>query len=87
MVVRELPYEFGEDTCIIAGTGQWRQSGEPGNQRIDLIYTADEAIANVCKSGYYAGTELAGHSKPYSLYSVLGDPDSGTGVRLRRAEQ
>ena len=27
--------------------------------------------SSVCKSGYYGGPEVAGHSKPYSLYWVL----------------
>lgn len=84
MTVRDLPSEFGTETCIITGTGQWRLSSRSGEQRIDLIYTADKAIVNVCRSGYYGGPELAGHSKPYSLYWVLGDPDSGTGLWLTR---
>lgn len=87
MIVRDLPYESGTDTCMTTGTGQWRQSGGSGDQRVDLIYTADEGIANVCKSGHYGGPELVGRSKPYSPYWVLGDPDSGTGLGLTRTRQ
>jgi len=28
--------------------------------------------------------ELAGHSQPYSLYLVIGDPDSGTGIWFKK---
>lgn len=75
MVLKKMPCEFGEEICIMTGTGRWRQSGGPGDLSIDFIYTADAGIANVCKSGHYGGPELAGQSTPYSLYWLLGDPD------------
>jgi hypothetical protein len=84
MVVRDLPTEFGLETCVMNGTGQWRQRDEMGNQGVDLNYKADESKVNTCKSGYFIGFELAGHFKPYSLYWVLGDPDSGNGVWLTK---
>jgi hypothetical protein len=83
-VVRNLPFEFGEMRCLLTGLGKWQQSGSGGDQRIWLVYTASQEGANVCKSGSYDALELAGHSKPYSLYWILGDPDSGIGVWFKR---
>jgi hypothetical protein len=81
MVVNNLPYEFYPSSCILSGKGTW--SGPNGDQRIDLTVTSDQAPGS-CSSGSYIGLELTGRSKPYGLYWVIGDPDSGTGVWLIR---
>jgi hypothetical protein len=82
MVVDGLPYEFYPKTCTISGTKRW--SGPDGDdQRIYLVVTSKEG-RGVCASGQYPGLEVTGRSKPYGLYWVIGDPDSGTDVRLSR---
>jgi hypothetical protein len=82
MVVEGLPYEIYPNTCTISGTGRWNGPGGD-EQQIYLFVTSKEG-PGLCASGEYAGLEVTGHSKPYSLYWVLGDPDSGNGVRLSR---
>lgn len=84
MVVDGLPYEFYPKTCTLRGTGRW--SGPHGeDQQIYLVVTSKEG-PGVCVSGEYAGLEITEHSKPYGLYWIIGDPDSGEGVRLSRKE-
>jgi hypothetical protein len=75
MVVDELPYEFYPKTCTLSGTGRW--SGPDGeDQQIYLVITSKER-PGVYVPGEYAGLEITGRSKPYGLYWVIGDPDSG----------
>jgi hypothetical protein len=81
MSVSALPNDSITSTCILSGTGTWR--GPDADQKLDLVYTSDGAVGS-CKSDSYPFLELAGHSKPYELYWVLGDPDSGTGIWLRK---
>jgi hypothetical protein len=85
MIVRDLPSQFGEKTCNLVGTGKWK--GPDNEQGSDLVYTATAKAPDICQSGPYSGFELAGHSKPYSLYWILGDPDSGTGVWLKHEKE
>jgi hypothetical protein len=80
MTVRALPNEFGGTTCTVSGTGRWR--GPDEDARLDLDVVSDGSPGS-CKSDSYASIELAGQSRPYSLYWVLGDPDSGTGIWLK----
>lgn len=80
MSVTNLPFEFGETSCILSGRGTW--SGPDEAQQIQLTVSSNGSTGS-CKSGFYPAFELAGHSKPYALYWVVGDPDSGTGVWLR----
>jgi hypothetical protein len=82
MVVSGLPYEFYPNTCLLSGKGTW--SGPHGDDRsIDLTVVSDQSSGS-CTSGSYSFLELTGHSKPYTLYWVIGDPDSGTGVWLSK---
>lgn len=81
MSVTNLPFEDGEDSCILSGRGTW--SGPNEAQQIQLTISSVGPTGS-CKSGFYPAFELAGHSKPYTLYWVVGDPDSGTGVWLHR---
>ncbi|SRR5579875_1702989 len=81
MHVTNLPFESGDRVCILSGNGNW--SGPDGEQKMDLNLISDGSI-NSCESGSYSSIELAGRSKPYSLYWVLGDPDSGTGIWLKK---
>lgn len=76
MTVGNLPANFGTSTCTLSGTGSWKGPDDDG---IRLTVVSDQHPGS-CQSGSYAGLELAGHSRPYRLYWVVGDPDSGTGV-------
>jgi hypothetical protein len=80
MIVANLPANFGESPCTLAGTGSWKGPDDDG---IGLTVVSDLNPGS-CQSGYYTGLELAGHSNPYRLYWIVGDPDSGTGVWLRK---
>ncbi len=80
MTVANLPANFGTSTCTLSGTGSW---AGPDDDGIRLTVVSDEHPGS-CKTGSYAGLELAGHSRPYRLYWIVGDPDSGTGVWFRR---
>ncbi len=81
MRVRALPNDSITSTCTLSGSGRW--TGPDENQHLDLMVTSDNAPAS-CESGSYSFLEIAGRSKPYDLYWVLGDPDSGTGVWMRK---
>jgi hypothetical protein len=81
MRVSAFPYEFWPNTCTLSGTGRW--SGPDEDRDIILAVTSDGAPGS-CESGSYSYIEIARHSKPYDLYWILGDPDSGTGVWLKR---
>jgi hypothetical protein len=80
MTVANLPASFGTSTCTLSGTGSWKGPDDDG---IRLTVVSDQHSGS-CESGSYAGLELAGHSKPYRLYWIVGDPDSGTGVWFRK---
>jgi len=79
MTVANLPAEFGTSTCTLYGTGRW---AGPDDDGVRLTVVSDQHLGS-CQSGSYAGLELAGHTKPYRLYWIVGDPDSGTGVWFR----
>jgi hypothetical protein len=84
MNVNNLPYDDITSTCLLSGSGKW--SGPiDGNDNviINLILTAKDAQGS-CAPNSYSFLELAGHAKPYGLYWVLGDPDSGTGIWLKK---
>ena len=81
MKVSFLPDDSIGSSCVLSGTGTW--SGPDGEQKINLTVNSDGAQGS-CESGSYSFLELVGHSKPYTLYWVLGDPDSGTGIWLKR---
>jgi hypothetical protein len=80
MSVLNLPADFGTSTCTLSGTGKWKGPDDDGIG----ITVASDLKPGSCQSGYYGGLELAGHSNPYRLYWVVGDPDSGTGVWFRK---
>ena len=80
MAVANLPANFGASNCTLSGTGSWKGPDDVG---IRLTVVSDLNPGS-CQSGSYAGLELAGHSKPYHLYWIVGDPDSGTGVWFRK---
>jgi hypothetical protein len=80
MTVANLPADFGTSTCTLSGRGSW---AGPDDDGIRLTVVSDEHPGS-CQTGSYAGLELAGHSRPYRLYWIVGDPDSGTGVWFRR---
>lgn len=79
ITVTNLPADFGTSTCILSGQGHWEGPDDRGI-RLDIV---SDQRAGLCQSGSYAGLELAGHSKPYRLYWIVGDPDSGTGIWFR----
>jgi hypothetical protein len=80
MTVTNLPDSNGETGCILSGKGTW--SEPDGESKVVLFIQQNDSVAT-CKTGGYGSFEIAGHSKPYSLYWVLGDPDSGEGVWLK----
>lgn len=80
MSVSNLPADFGTSTCTLSGSGSWKGPDDDG---IGIRVTSDLRTGS-CQSGYYGGLELAGHSNPYRLYWIVGDPDSGTGVWFRK---
>jgi hypothetical protein len=81
MSVTAIPYEsFGNRTCVLSGRGRW--GGPDHDNKINLIYESDRT-QGACESGSYPYLEVVGHAKPYGLYWVIGDPDSGTGVWLK----
>ncbi len=81
MAVHALPLDEGMLYCMLSGTGQWE--GPRGDQELDLDFVSDGAPES-CKSGKYGSLQLAGNAKPYRLYWVLSDPDSGTGIWFKR---
>jgi len=82
MVVNDLPSQFGEEICILTGSGKWDERNT--GQSVDLIFTSARESPGTCRPDTYPGLQLAGHKKPYSLYWILDDPDSGTGIWLTR---
>jgi hypothetical protein len=85
MIVRDLPSQFGEKTCNLVGTGKWK--GPDNEQRIDFCLYRNSESTWYLPIGSVFWVELAGHSKPYSLHWILGDPDSGTGVWLKHEKE
>jgi hypothetical protein len=81
MRVSNLPEDVITSTCILSGSGRW--SGPDEDQNIHLIVTSDGS-PGACASGSWVFLEVARRSKPYDLYWVLGDPDSGTGIWLKK---
>ena len=79
MTVANLPAEFGPSTCTLSGRGSW---AGPYDDGVHVTVISDEHSGS-CPSGPY-GLVLAGRSKPYRLYWIVGDPDSGTGVWFRK---
>ena len=82
MVVEGLPYEFYPNTCTISGTGRWE--GPHGDEQQIYLFVTSKEGTGLCASGEYAMLEITGRSNPYGLYWIIGDPDSGNGVRLLR---
>ena len=80
MSVSDLPADFGTSTCTLSGLGSWKGPDDDG---IGITITSDLKPGS-CQSGFYGGLQLADHSNPYRLYWTVGDPDSGTGVWLRK---
>jgi len=80
MEAEGLPYEAYPTTCVISGKGM---EGAYEDGRIDLDLTSIRD-GRVCPPGSNSMLELTGRSSPYGLYWVIGDPDSGNGVRLSR---
>lgn len=74
-----LPSEVALRTCVISGAGSWSGPNQEGQIRIDFPKSVTTGACQVAETGY-ASLALAGHSQPYSLYLVIGDPDSGTGI-------
>ena len=81
MHVSSLPVDGVTSSCVLSGAGRW--TGPDEDQRLDLIVATDESHSS-CESGTYSYLEVVGHSTPYGLYWVLGDPDSGTGIWFKR---
>jgi hypothetical protein len=87
MSVKDLPNSEGITSCMLSASGTWRIA-QDDNAVIDLtILKTDSAMT--CKLdglpyGLYNILSIAGHSKPYSLYWTLGDPDSGEGLWFQR---
>ena len=82
MRVQGLPM-VGSNGCIMSGDGTWSGPGEEQKVELTLGAPSKEAVG-YCKSGSDASLELSGHFKPYKLYWVVGDPDSGDGVWFAR---
>jgi hypothetical protein len=80
MAVKGLPFDQYPGFCIISGEGRWRLTNDQVAKVSIDVSTA--GAGNSCKPDDYSYIELAGRSKPYKLYWVVGDPDSGTGVWL-----
>ncbi len=81
MIVTNLPFQFADQVCILSGKGNWREPDD--DEKIDLVLISDGSPGS-CVSDSYSFLELSGHSRPYNLYWVLGDPDSGTGIWLKK---
>jgi hypothetical protein len=80
MTVKNLPSDSGASSCTLSGTGSWKGPDDDG---ISLRVVSDQSLGS-CGSDDYSGLQLAGHSNPYRLYWIVGDPDSGTGVWFRK---
>jgi len=82
-----IPGSDGETNCLMSGSGRWGVSGDDDSQ-VDLTIEKYGASATCKIEGLpysISGVLLvAGRSKPFKLYWILGDPDSGEGVWLSR---
>lgn len=80
MSVSGLPFDAQAKTCIVSGSGSWGLVDD-GSAKValNLLTTSSH---DSCQANIYTSIEMAGHSKPYKVYWVEGDPDSGTGVWL-----
>jgi|GEM_PF-3317341 len=84
MNVSDLPNDGITSTCLLSGSGRWSGPTSTGDLvKIDLVLVAKDAHGS-CAPGSYSFLELVGHAKPYGFYWVLGDPDSGTGIWLKK---
>ena len=84
MTMNNFPNSDGELNCVMSGSGSWKMD----DSQVDLILEKYDN-SSTCKIeglpyGIMGALAVAGHSKPYTLYRTLGDPDSGEGVWLRR---
>jgi hypothetical protein len=79
MTAFALPSQSELNTCIVSRKGFW---GGPYGGTIKIRFPAG-VDKSPCDNSSWS-LELAGHSKPYSLYMSVGDPDSGTGIWFRQ---
>ena len=68
-----LPSEAALQTCVISGAGSWSGPDQDGWVRIDFPPSVTTVACRVNEPAY-ASFAPAGHSQPYSLYLVIGDP-------------
>jgi hypothetical protein len=80
MTVFALPSQSELSSCTLSRRGFW---GGANDGKIDIRFPSSED-KSTCDTNSYWSLELAGHSKPYSLYMSVGDPDSGTGIWFRQ---
>jgi hypothetical protein len=78
MTAFALPSQSELSTCTVSSKGFW---GGPYGGTINIRFPAG-VNKSTCDNSSWS-LELAGHSKPYSLYMSVGDPDSGTGIWFR----
>lgn len=92
VVLTDIPEfdNFGQKfVCRLSGTANW----EPDN-RIDggwsilfrNYHPKTKPVARECdlQNVIWDGTVILSRHPPYRLYSVVGDPDSGTGIEYAR---
>lgn len=82
-VVSNLPSEADLHTCVLSGVGTWSGPDEDGRVNIAFGEALTSSECHVTDPAY-AAFEVYGHSQPYGLYLVIGDPDSGTGIWFRK---
>ena len=82
-VASTLPPFASSRTCILSGTGTWSGRDTDGEVQIQFPESVTAVACGIDRPAYASFT-LAGHSQPYSLYLVIGDPDSGTGIWFER---
>lgn len=80
MRVDGLPVEFWPNTCNLSGSGRWNKGG---SDEITLTVVS-RGMTGDCESGSYSYFAIARMWKPYDLYWIVGDPDSGTSVWLKK---
>jgi hypothetical protein len=87
MTVTNLPKSDGIENCMLSASGTWRISPDD-DSGIDLtiLKTNSSTTCNLegLPYGIAGDFNIAGHRKPYSLYWILGDPDSGEGIWFKR---
>jgi len=87
MTVTNLPKSDGIESCMLSASGTWGMSLDDVSG-IDLTVLKTDS-STTCKLeglpyGISGAFNIAGHRKPYSLYWILGDPDSGEGIWFNR---